>query len=356
MSKSTFDTIAKFIGQNDKRLINQALNSLDFINQVRVMRNASLNGVGLQKMTVAKGIRNLNTGIENRGGAQRSFTGRKLLVYPGMKIVDIIPEEAYNTWMSDMLVPGAKQIPFAAWVWDQEMAKIASEINDAIYLSTYKGDAAAWASGSTYTGGTDYVTYGDYDDIYKCVTTTLAAESPDTHPAKWSLVNEAIISEGWGTLIAAEITGGGIAGANLITTGALSTSNALTKVEAMVTGQSVAHRKLGGTIRMSPVTYDKYLAEEKTIYTSALTQSMGSGKKTVYGYPNWVIENCSWMGSSSRLIATQKDNLVFGTNMESDMNKVAKTIETLHGTKSVVKWTQGCQLADLETLYVNDQA
>lgn len=356
MSKTLASGIALFLGNNDKVLINQALNGLDFVNQVRVVRNASLNGTGLQKMTVGKGIRPLNLNIDQRGDNQRTFAGRKLMVYEGMKIIDLIPEELNNTWMSDMLVPGAKEIPFAQWVWQREFEKISAEINDSIYSSVYNGLAPAWVSGSVYTGGTAYVKYGVYEDIYKCVTTTTAGESPDTAPAKWLLVNETVISTGWGTILANEITAGNIAGGNLITTGAITAANAMTKVNAMVEGMSVAHRNLGGTVKVSPVVYQNYLKEEKATFPMALDQRMGDGPKSVYGFPKWGIEQCSWMNSSSRLIATQKANLVFGCNMEADSLKPAKTIETLHGTKSVVKWYQGCEIADLETLYVNDQA
>lgn len=355
MAKSNYAGIALFIGKNDKKLIGQVLNGLDFIPQVRVMRNASLNGTGLQKMTVAKGIRNLDLNVETRAGSHRSFSGRKLMVYPGMKIIDIIPEEAYNTWMSDMMAPGVKQIPFAEWVWAREVEKLKSEINDAIYLSDYQGDADVLDTGDAHVVG-DYRKFGDENDVYKCVTNAAAGETPTTHPAKWSKVNELIISTGWGTIIADEITGGGIAGANLVTTGALSNSNMLDKIDLMIDGMTVAHRNLGGVIKMSPVSYDKYIKHEKATFTAALTQSMGSGPKEVYGHPNWKIEQCSWMGTSSRLIATQKDNLIFGTNLESDMNGAGKTIETLHGSRTVIKWIQGCEIADLETLYVNDQA
>lgn len=356
MSKTLAAGIALFLGNNDKVLINQTLNGLDFVNQVRVIRNASLNGTGLQKMTVAKGIRPLNLNVETRGENQRTWAGRKLMVYEGMKIIDLVPEELNNTFQSDMLVPGAKEVPFAQWVWQQEFAKIGSEINDAIYLSDYQGLCAAWASGSIYTGGTSYVKFGTYEDIYKCVTTTLVGESPLTHPAKWLMINEAVISTGWGKIIADEITAGNIAGSNLITTGAITSSNAMTKVNAMVEGMTVAHRNLGGTVKVSPVVYANYLKEEKATFTAALTQKMGDGPKTVYGFPKWSIEECSWMQSSNRIIATQKNNLAFGCNMEVDSAKAAKTIDTLHGTRSVVKWYQGCEIADLETLYVNDQA
>ena len=353
MAKSDFSGIALHIGKNDARLINQALNDLEFIKQVRTIRNASLNGTGLQKMTVAKGIMPLDLTVEQREGTQRSFSGRKLMVYEGMKIIDIIPEEAMKTWMSDMLVPGAVEIPFAQWVWEQEFNKIKSEVNDNIYLSDYKGDAATWASGSIYTGGTDYVKYGSFGNIYKCVTTTTTGQSPDTHPAKWLLVNELVISKGWGKIIADEITASAL---TPLTTGALSSTNALDKVEIMYNGMTVAHRKLGGVIYLSHANFRNYLIHERATYGSQATPDMANGVKTVYGDAKWVIQPATWMGTSGRVIATQKDNLVFGTNMETDPGKVAKTIQTLHGYRSVVKWYQGCEIADIETLYVNDQA
>jgi hypothetical protein len=354
-AKTAFDAATKFIGNKDKQMINQMLNNLEFLGDVRTMRLASLNGTLLPKMTVAGGIRPLDLDVETRAGSNRNFTGRKLFVYEGMKIIDMIPEELYNTFLSDMLEPGAKQMPFAQWVWEQEFAKIAQEINDNLYLSTYKGDAALFNAGTAYAVG-DHIKFGTENDIYRCTAITTAAQSPTTHPAKWTLVNTSVISTGWGTIIAAEITAGNIAGANLISTGAITSANALDKVEAMVNGMTVAHRKLGGQILVSDAVYSNYLKQEKTVYSAALNQQMGNGQKTVYGYPNWVIKRATWMGTSSRLIATQKNNFVFGTNVESNMNTVAKTIETLHGSRSVVKWLQGCEIADLETLYVNDQA
>jgi hypothetical protein len=353
MSKTAFDSIAKFIGQYDKKLIAQALNGLDFVKDVRTINNASLNGTLLPKMTVAKGIRNLDLNVSSRSGEQRNWSGRKLLIYGGMKIINIIPEEAMNTFQSDMLVPGAKEIPFAQWVWEQEFKKISTEINDSIYLSTYKGDASVLDTGSGYTAG-DYVKFGSEYDVYKCVTNATAGQTPTTHPAKWSKVNESIISEGWGTIIAAEISGGGLT--NVITTGTPSASNAVDKVELMIQGMTQAHRKLGGCILMSSTQYSNYLLAERAKYNYVATPQMGIGKKTVYGYPNWEICEATWMGSSNRYIATQQNNLVFGTNMVADLNSAGKIIQTLHGYDTVVKWHQGCQVSDLETLYVNDQA
>lgn len=352
MATSNVDAIAKFIGKYDKKLIGQALNSLDFVDQVRTIRNASLNGMLLPKMTVNKGIRPLNLDVNKPAGANRNFSGRKLFVYAGMKIISMVPEELYNSFASDMLVPGAKTIPFAQWVWEQEMKKIASEINDNIYLSEENGNATDYSAAATYSVG-DYITYGTSELIYKCVSATTAGQNPDTNPAKWTEVTDMVICTGWGKIIADEITASNI---TPISTGAVSSSNALAKFEQMVKDQTAAHRKLGGVILCGPDQYQNYIDNERTVYGPVATPNMGTGKKTIYGHPNWSVEMATWMGSSNRLIATQRENLVFGCNMESDMNKVSKTVETLHGSDSVVKWVMGCEISDLETLYVNDQA
>jgi len=352
---TTFDAITKYAGQYDKQLIAQVLNGLDFIPQVRVMRKVSSFGMLLPKMTAAKGIRPLNLNVETPKGTNRNFSGRKLLVHEGMKIITIIPEEARATFADEQLDQNAKDIPFAQWVWEQEMAKIASEINTNIYASDYHGDATAYNAATAYTAG-QYMTYTD-NIVYKCVTNTTAGQTPETNAAKWQDVDDLVISTGWGTIIANEITGGGISGANLITTGALSNSNALAKTELMFNSMTTAHRNLGGFVRMAPDVYRAYVENERSVYGNVATPDSGDGKKYIYGSgKKWEIQECTWLGDSGRVIMTQKDNLVFGTQMEGDFNKIGKIVDTLHGYKAIVKWRQGCEIADLETFYCNDQA
>jgi hypothetical protein len=235
---------------------------------------------------------------------------------------------------------------------EQEFKKIAAEINNSIYLSTYKGDAAVFDAGVDYALGA-YVKFGDELDIYVSIANPAIGESPLTHPAKWSKVNESVISTGWGTLIANEITATNI---TPIATGAITNANALAKFEQMYNAMTPAHRALGGIFKCSYAIYRAYVENERTVYGLVATPQLGTQLKFIYGDPKWTIEPCTWMGTSGRVIATPKDNLVFGTNIESDMTKVGKVIETLHGYKSVVKWIQGCEISDLEVLYVNDQA
>lgn len=354
MTKTAVAEIAKFIGQYDKKLIAQVLNGLDIVKDCRVIRNASLNGTLLPKMTVAAGARPLDLNVTTRSGNHRSFSGRKLNVYTGMKIISIVPEELERSFLSDMLEPGAKTIPFAEWVWMKEMEKLKSEINDNFYLSTYQGDAEEFdaAASGGYTAG-DYVKFGDDLDIYKCVTDATTGQSPTTHPAKWSKVNGLVISDGWGTIIADEITNSNL---TPISTSALTSSNALDKIELMYNGMTEAHRKIGGVFYLSPAKYRNYVIHERTVFGTQATPDMGTGVKTVYGDPKWTIKPATWLGTSGRVIATQPENLIFGTNLEADLGKISKSVETLHGSDHVIKWRQGAEIADLETFYVNDQA
>ncbi|MFA6261076.1 MAG: hypothetical protein WC760_06390 [Bacteroidia bacterium] len=348
--------IAKWAGLNSKKMLAQMLNDLDIFKDMAVDRMVSRHGKLLPKFTAQGGLRPLNYNVETRAGTQRNWSGRKLFVYDAMKIFDIVPDELLESFMSDMMVPGAIQIPFAQWVWQKEMAKLAAEINDNSYLADYGGDAAAWDAGAEYTYDAavpQYKTFGDDEDIYKLLADTTAGQSPTTHPAKWSKVNESVTCTGIGTLIADEITAANI---TPITTGAISASNALDKLEVMYNDMTAAHRKVGGIVRVGPDVFRHYINHERDVFGATATSQTGDGRKYLYGTGNkWEVRECNWMGASGRVIMTQFDNLIGGTNLV-EMPGVTKTIETLHGTKSVSKFLIGFEIADLENLYVNDQA
>jgi hypothetical protein len=61
------------------------------------------------------------------------------------------------------------------------------------------------------------------------------------------------------------------------------------------------------------------------------------------------------MGASRRTIITRPGNLVFGTDQVSNLNKIGKVVETLHGYRTVTKFTLAHQIRDLEFISVNDQ-
>lgn len=351
MAATDYAAIAQGAQHFDKQFLSKIINGLDFINDMKVHRKVSGNGLLLPKLTVNGGIRPQNFNVEDPKGTNRSWSGRKLYVKPAMKIISIVPDEARETFEDDGLDNNASELPFGQWVWQREFDKIKQEINDNMYFGVDESGAAAFNAGSAYAVG-DYISFENV--IYQCVTITTAGQSPTTHPAKWTDVDHLVISEGPGTIIANEVTATNI---TPIVTGALSNTNALTKVELMYKDMTAAHRNLGGIFRMSTDNFRNYIEHERATYGNAANADMGDGKKYVYGSgKKWEIRECTWMGTSGRVIATQKENLRFGTNMEAKMSSIGKVVETLHGYKAVVKWLQGFEIADLETLYVNDQA
>jgi hypothetical protein len=350
---SAFAEITKFAGAKDKQIVGQILNGLDFLNDVRTARRVPGTGMLLPKMKVNKGNRPLNFDVLTADGTNRDFSGRKLFVKPGMKVIRIVPMEAFQTFMDEGMDPKKTELPmFAQWVWQQEMNKISADINDNIYHSVFKADATAYSGATAYVGGTDYMLFTD-NHIYKCVTTTTAGQTPITHPAKWSKVSESVISEGWGSIIAGMVSG---SECNVTSTGALTSSNALSKVDLMYKDMTPAHRRIGGVFYLSSDNYLNYLEEEKVVFPMVLNQTMGDGKKYVYGSgKKWEVREATWLGTSGRVIATQSENLIFGTNLESDMTSIGEPVKDLHGANWAVKWLQGCEISDGETLYVNDQ-
>lgn len=349
--------IAKWAGMYSKKFLNQMLNGLDIYKDLAVDRMVSRKGKLLPKFTAQGGLRPLNTNVNSRGGIERNWSGRNLFVYDAMKIFTIIPEDLIESFQSDMVAPGALNIPFAQWVWQKEMEKLASEINDNFYYADYAGNAPAFDAAAVYTYSAStpqYVTFGDLQDIYKLLSTTTAGQSPSTHPAKWLKVNASAITNGIGTIIADEIAAGNLSVVSAAS-GSVTSSNIISKIEAMYKSMTVPHRNAGGIVRLSPDLYMKYLDNTKTEYPEFYNKESGDGKLYVWGSgKKWEIRECTWMGNSQRIIMTQFDNLIVGTNIAATPG-ITKTVETLHGYDAVAKFLIGSEIADLENLYVNDQ-
>jgi hypothetical protein len=351
------DAIAKWAGLYSKKMFSQMLNQLDIFKDLNVDRLVSRHGKLLPKFMAQGGLRPLNTNITSNGPNQRKWSGRKLFVWDAMKIFNVKPDDLISSFQSDMLAPGAIQVPFAQWFWEKEMEKLASEVNDNFYFAESTEGALPFDNGAAYTYSAtvpQYVTFGELEDIYKLKATTTAGQTPLSHSAKWEKFNQKGICNGPGTIIAREITASKI---TPIVTGAITSSNALDKIELMYSSMTVPHRNKGGIVFMSPDVYRKYLDHERTKYVNTVASpDFGDGKKYVYGTgKKWELKECSWMGSSQRIIMTQFENMTVGTNLQANPG-ITKSVETLHGTDSVSKFLLGFEIADLENFYCNDQA
>lgn len=347
------EAIKGYAGKHSPVMIAQMLNGLDIANDVKVHRNIKTK-LNLTKLEVSNGFRPLNTSVEDGTKPGRKYTGRVLEPKGGMKIFEVIPEELRDTWMGEMLDPNAKDVPFAQWVWEQEFAKLADEINENIYLSVYKADAASFDGAVAYAVGA-FVNYKE--TIYRCVTITTAGQTPETHPAKWTNVNNLSVCDGPGTLIAQMITAGDIVP---VATGAITNTNAVEKMRLVWKSAPVAVRKRKLVMYVGPDVFEKYKEDYDTRYGKGnginsdiedmdVIYLKGTGKKCE-------IRMATWMNTSQRIILTFLDNFLMGTNQLSDMNTIGKTVETLHGFKAICKFLLGFEFADPEVLFVNDQA
>jgi hypothetical protein len=348
-------SIAKWAGMYSKTFINQTLNGLDIFKDLYVNRMVSRNGVLLPKFTAQGGLRPLNLDIEDNNATERSWSGRKLMVYDAMKLFKIVPEELISSFQTDMIAPGAVEIPFAQWVWMSEMNKLASEINDNFYLADYAGTAASW-SATSYTFSSSTATYVSYqNDIYKLIATAASTDIPGTATTKWTKVNSLAIATGPGTIIAKELAASNLTAVSAAS-GSISSSNAWDKVQAMYNAMTVAHRNKGGVFRVSYDVYYKYCLQEASKFSYAASPESADGTKYVWGSAKkWEIRPCSWMGTSQRIIATQFENIQVGTNL-AETPGINNMVPTLHGYKAAAKFLIGSEIADLECLYVNDQA
>lgn len=154
--------------------------------------------------------------------------------------------------------------------------------------------------------------------------------------------------DGWGTIIAAEITAGHLAP---VATGALDVTNAVSKVEQVAEAVPEFMRDNGFTIFCSYATLDKYKKNYRTLNAFGFKQN-DIGKYQLDGI-NATLQPAAFMGTSGRLVATYPENLVFGCD--------AETIQ-VHATPhlnlfEVREMMQGGQeIQDLDVLVVNDQA
>jgi len=156
------------------------------------------------------------------------------------------------------------------------------------------------------------------------------------------------VFSGWGTLIAAEITGLTL---TPVATGAITTANAVTKVEQVADAVPMWMMEMGHRIYCSYDVFKKYAAHYRTL-NGFQFQKNATGE---YQLDNRraVLTPVAFMGTSQRLIATIDDNLVFGTDLEGVSMYPTPNFNIL---KVRLMMAGGCQIQDLEALVVNDQA
>lgn len=156
------------------------------------------------------------------------------------------------------------------------------------------------------------------------------------------------ICNGWGKIIADEITATTL---SPVVTGAITDANGVDKFELMVTNVPSWMREKGFIIYCSYAKFDNYRKHYRTSFNFQFDKNAEGRYKL--DNVNAEIRPVAWMGTSSRLIATVENNLVFGTDIER-VQVAASQRRNIIEVRNMMP--AGTQIQDLGAIVVNDQA
>lgn len=237
-------------------------------------------------------------------GAGAAFTDRTLTVYQSKWDFDLDPEQYRNTYLN--LYMGKEGAPENyQFIMDQVSTEYFAAINDSVIWSGIRN-----ASGTT----------------------------------------AASIATGFESLIATEISGGGL---TAITTGAITSSDAVTKIDTFVAGLPAWLLKKGCQILCSIGVWNNYRTHYRTLNTFSFVPNP-DGEYYVDGYNNVKLKWVTWLPSTSdRLIATVAGNLIMGTDSEGVQVHATQSRNIINVR---LMMPVGFQIADVGALFVNEQS
>ena len=354
VTQTDITAIQGWAGDYREQIVEQVFQGLDIADDITLMQNVETPEI-LPKYVANDGLRPYSVNVTDSNGQSGSFSQRTIVPRTAMKILTVIPEELRKTYLARGLKANAKEYPkgFAQYFWSSQTKKLADEINRNAYFSIDPETIQPFNPASTYAVG-DRVK--NLEDYYQAVAITQAGESPVTTPVKWKKITGQCLGKGLGTIIAEEYAG--MAASHKIATGVITDANAFDKIRSFYQGMATEHKALGGFIYVSYSVFENYqnaLLAKFTNGTSFLEVANDPGMYVYGSAKKWIVKPCTWMSTSQRMIATQKENLIMGTDLYSDLNTIGNMIPTIHGYVCKFQLILCWQIVDLDTLYVNDQ-
>lgn len=204
------------------------------------------------------------------------------------------------------------------------------------YLATFKPGGQSFAEYCIQVVGEAYLASINDNTVYLGVRNAAGTGAAD-------------IADGFGTILAAEITAANI---TPVTTTAITTSAlAGSEIPKITSAVSVPMRKKGYRILCSYDIFDFYAAW----YADNFKYSFNPDALGRYriNNQNAFIQPVSWLGTSQRLIATIDNNLSMGT--DGDRIQVATSVRR-NVIEARLMMPVGFQIGDLEALVVNSNA
>ena len=354
--------LSAYAGTHTGELFKKMVNGMEAARHFTILPNVK-DTAPLIKLLVTGGTRPFNSGTQFESALQ--YSDRKLVTGVAKKELLVDPEQYRGTYLSKYMGAGANAdvIPFEAFTAEQIVAMFGSELNDeAVYFGKDKSNFVAFDSGDTYAAG-DLITFTPSGDsvvsYYVALASTSAGESPTSAAAKWSKINARAVTNGIKHHLDAAISAGSIVETS---TGAINNTSvyALNVVRKVYQDLPVAYRKGLTYAYMSFDTFDLLTAdiEARISKYTALDLPSELGLENALYVPGTnrklIAVAASWMGSSSRIICTPKENMILGCDLLGDANEI-RTNENLWTMEMGLKFNLGVNFAVTEAIAVNDQ-
>lgn len=237
--------------------------------------------------------------------AKISYEPRSLEVFIGQYDVDIETIAARKTWMAEVMKPGVNptDLPFEQLTWQAVMDDFATKIND---NTVWNGRRAAAKTASS-------------------------------------------LATGFGNIIKDEITAGFI---TPVITGSMLTDT-VAKVEAVYKSLPTKYRRMKMPVYCAYNVYDAYCEDYAARFGTQPIYNQFQQLVIRHSEGNAVLKPVTWMAGSERIVITPQSNMLVGTDLLSDGQKIL-TDPKLYSLEAGILMAIGFQIEDLEPLAVND--
>ncbi|MCA0231591.1 MAG: hypothetical protein LCH91_14055 [Bacteroidetes bacterium] len=359
MALTNVQAIQNYQGQHTPKILKTLYNSISITSTpgIRIVSNLTVDKI-LWGYTALNGLQPNNPNIEDTDLKDGSLILRSISPRKAMKILKVNSEEFADTFLYEGQRDLTREHPplFAEEYWRNQMEKVGEEVEVNAFYMKDKSVATAFNAGSTYAVG-DVVVFGPLEQYYKCTSATSAGQSPTTHPAKWQWASNQYICDGWGTVLKKEIANSQL---SVTVTGAITNTNALDKIDGVMwAAVPELMRQKGVKFYMSNDVYEKrqkHLRAKKDAGAFYTEGDLATSKEYIIdsGRRGQIVP-VNWLGTSQRVIVTLDNNMVMGTNSLDSMGVWGNRVDTLHGFKTIMKFTLAFEFDDLRYLIVNDQ-
>jgi hypothetical protein len=351
-SKPDVSKINKYAGKYRKKLLGELFLKSDISATMTVIKNVTAPRTFVS-MKVKSGLRQLNTAIKSAKGG-RDFTPETLIPRGAMKIIEVIPEEYRDTFLSEDLSEDDKKEPFFGFMLKQEFRKASTEYLNAFYYAKYVAPIAFDVS-KAYSID-EYALFKDV--MCKCIGSTSAGETPYSHPSKWLDVDADVILDGPDTVLKTKIAEGKIIPH---ATGSITGSNAVAALQTLFKAHSEPMRKTKMVVHhVSFDVFEKYIEDHNNRYGTGAnnpSKDIDTDKAIILkgSAKRCKIQPCDWMGDSQRVISCPKAFLLFTTSNDPEHAGMSKVIEILHGYMFTIKHLTSFGFRTCDGVVVNDQ-